>query len=195
MSNRPLYREFASDLLNDRTYECVQAVKKYFCELHDGQGQLYSGMPYSNHLNFVAAQDTRFKHLTPVKMHKYRALIMFVIYGHDSIEDCGITYNNVKETVGEKAAEAIFLCTEDKGRTRDARKSPEWYAKLNTNELAVYVKLCDIIANSLFSFLTNSSMFEKYKAEYFAKVKPGLYKTHKLQYGEMFQFLENIYAL
>ena len=61
-----------------------------------------------------------------------------------------------------------------------------------TNEEAVFVKLCDIMANSLFSALSNSTMFNKYKTEYIQKVKPMLYCE---QYDRMFRYLDKIYEL
>jgi (p)ppGpp synthase/HD superfamily hydrolase len=133
----------------------------------------------------------KFRHLIYADEPYYTAT-WIGIYGHDSIEDARLTYNDIKEKFGEVSAEIIFLCTQDKGRNRDARKSDAWYEELKKNDLAVFVKLCDIIANVQFSFLTESSMFKKYKSEYSKKVKPHLYCD---QYKEMFEYLEKIFQL
>lgn len=103
-----------------------------------------------------------------------------------------MTYDDIKQLFGELSAEIIFLCTEDKGRNRAERKSDVWYHAIKKNDLAVFVKLCDIIANVKYSLLTNSSMFKKYKAEYNQKVKPMLYTE---QYKDMFNYLDKIFEI
>lgn len=188
----PEYYRYVHRFKNGHTASAIHEVSNYFCSLHDSMGQKYDGNQYSFHLKLVACQAKRFEKLIPVDADVFAA-VMFGIYGHDSMEDCNLTYNNVVKMVGELAADIIYACTEDRGHNRDERKSPRWYAELNKNELAVFVKLCDIIANSMYSFMTGSSMFDKYKGEYYKKVKPALYTTHYGEYGEMFDFLEKIY--
>jgi (p)ppGpp synthase/HD superfamily hydrolase len=170
----------------------IQDAKDYFYHLHDiVVNQKYNKtLPYSFHLEMVSKQAEKFIHLIPDET--IHSTIMIAVYGHDSIEDARITYNDVKELFGEDVAEIIYLCSEDKGRNRAERKSDVWYHQIAKNKYAVFVKLCDIIANSLFSTLSNSSMLKKYKQEYIQKVKPSLYS---LEYKEMFDYLDNIYKL
>lgn len=191
---KPDYRKYEAGFQTGHTASAINEVSEYFCRLHDSMGQKYDGQPYSFHLKLVDAQRKRFEKLIPVDAEIYAA-VLFGIYGHDAMEDCNLTFNDVTWMVGRRAADIIYACTEDRGRNRNERKSPRWYSELNENEYAVFVKLCDIIANSLYSHMTNSSMFDKYKGEYFKKVKPALYETHREQYGEMFDFLEKIYSL
>lgn len=171
----------------------LQDIKSYFYNLHDIVcNQKYNKtLPYSFHLEMVAAQANKFKHLIPCD-NPYHMSIWIGIYGHDSIEDARVTYNEIKQLFGQDAAEIIYLCTENKGRTRSDRKNDVWYHQLKTNQDAVFVKLCDIIANSLFSALSNSSMFNKYKTEYIQKVKPNLYCE---EFKDMFDYLDKIYEL
>lgn len=168
-------------------------VKQYFYNLHDVEcNQKYNKtLSYSFHLEMVASQARLFEKLIPVD-NPHHDNIWIGIYGHDSIEDARITYNDIKQLFGEQAAEIIYLCTEDKGRNRDERKSNVWYHQLKTNKDAVFVKLCDIIANVKFSLLTNSSMFNKYKQEYNQKVKQHLYCE---EYKPMFDYLDKIFEL
>ena len=166
-------------------------VEEYFYNLHDIEvNQKYNkNLPYSFHLEMVKNQALKFQYL----MTDEDYLATWIgIFGHDSIEDARLTYNNIEEKFVKKAAEIIYLCTEDKGRNRSERKSKIWYEKLAKNKNAVFVKLCDIIANSLFSALSGSSMFDKYKSEYIDKVKPNLYCK---QYEDMFDYLDKIYDL
>jgi len=169
------------------------SAKNYFYNLHDVEcNQKYNKtLPYSFHLEMVEKQAFLFKKYIPVD-DPYFSAVWAGIYGHDSIEDARITYNDVKDRFGELAAEIIYLCTEDKGRTRSDRKTEKWYEELKTNEFAVFVKLCDIIANVKFSLLTNSSMFNKYKSEYQQKVKPMLFTV---QYIDMFNYLDKLFEV
>lgn len=168
-------------------------VKHYFYHLHDVEcNQKYAkNLPYSFHLSAVAAQAELFQHHIP--NNPVLNIATWVgIYGHDSIEDARLTFNNIVEEFGLFAAEIIFLCTEDKGRKRAERKAVGWYEELMVNDLAVFVKLCDIIANVKFSILTNSDMFSKYKSEYHGKVKPLLYTK---KYKDMFEHLDYLFGI
>jgi hypothetical protein len=178
----------------------TESAKEFFFNLHDVEcNQKYGKLPYSFHLELVEQQYFKFKHLIPdVKARplnsfdttRLRDLVLIAIYGHDSIEDCRLTYNDVNRLYGDIVAEIIYLCTEDKGRNRGERKSEKWYNELKTFNLAVFVKLCDLIANVKYSLLTNSTMFDKYKNEYKEKVKPILYSD---EYKEMFDYLDKLF--
>ncbi|MEI2419890.1 hypothetical protein V6O07_06430, partial [Arthrospira platensis SPKY2] len=139
-----------------------------------------------------AKQADKYRHHIPSDNPYYNA-VWAGIWGHDSIEDARLTYNDVKEKFGEIAADIVYLCTEFKGKTRAERKPTEFYLQLRENDLATFVKLCDIMANTKFSLLTNSSMFNKYKAEYFEKVKPLLYMND--QYEDMWLELDKLYNI
>ena len=60
------------------------------------------------------------------------------MWGHDAIEDARVTYNDLLK-FGTIAADIIYLCTEDKGKNREERKSIEWYHKLNTNNFILWI--------------------------------------------------------
>lgn len=166
-------------------------ARDYFFRLHDVEvNQKYNKtLPYSFHLQMVACQAEKFARLIPEGQTN---IAWIGIYGHDSIEDARMTFSSLEKLFGPQAAEVIFLCTEDRGRNRAERKSDGWYAALSMNPTAVFVKLCDLIANVKFSLLTNSSMLETYKKEYFQKVRPFLYCD---QYAEMFDYLDKLFAL
>lgn len=160
----------------------------YFNHLHDIEcNQKYDGLPYSFHLDAVRAQYQKYQHLITKEYYD----VSVAIDGHDSIEDARLTYNDIKEMFGVVVAEIIYLCTENRGRTRDERKSVIWYSELNQNKSAVFVKLCDILANVKYSLLMNSSMFKKYKSEYLTKVKPILYfEPYKPMFDELDKLFE-----
>jgi (p)ppGpp synthase/HD superfamily hydrolase len=113
-------------------------------------------------------------------------------YGHDLIEDARMTYNDIKQIVGKDVADVIYLCTEERGRDRGERHSERYYMMLSGNEVATFVKLCDIIANVKFSILTNSSMLDKYRKEYYDGVIRHL---NNKRFREVFVYLEKLIEL
>lgn len=119
---------------------------------------------YSFHLEMVRREAVRLSEGILTKEETLLALAGAV--GHDLIEDARLTYNDIKDKVGIEVADIVYACTEEKGKNRKERHSDIFYTELAQNELAVFVKLCDIIANVKYSILTNSSMLEKYKSEY-----------------------------
>lgn len=152
-----------------------QTIANYFRNLHDVEvNQKYAGvraLPYSFHLDMVAEQAKLFGNLTNMSDNA----LTFALYGHDAIEDARLTYNDLltkakdlihSEVFDQMAVDAIYYCTECRGKNRDERHSAEYYEGLCNRPNAIYVKLCDIIANVKFSLLENSSMFNKYKSEW-----------------------------
>lgn len=124
-------------------------------------------LPYSFHLNSVMCQVDRF--LTTSFSENLRDIhpnLKIAAAGHDLIEDARMTYHDIKNITNKEVADIIYACTDEKGKSRKERHSQRFFDELKQNRLAVYVKLCDIIANVLYSKLTNSSMFDKYKEEY-----------------------------
>lgn len=169
--------EFINWCVNQHDVECNQKYN--------------NTLPYSFHLDCVHAQVKKFRYvldgITDWEWYNVRA----GAYGHDLYEDARCTFNQVKDLIGEDVAEIIYLCTENRGRTRAQRKNDQFYTELKDNRLAVYVKLCDIIANVKFSLLTESTMFGKYRDEY-PKVKHHLYRD---EYKPMFDYLELLFTV
>lgn len=156
-------------------------------------------LPYSFHLNMVRAQFEVFKSLLLFEEHQIAAA---GCDGHDLIEDARENFNSVltmaldsgySNPEAHQIANIVILCTEfSRGRSRAERKPDEFYVALQSDRLAAFVKLCDIIANSLFSVMSNSSMFEKYKKE-FPKLRQ--YLSIHLDLLPMLDYLERIYKL
>jgi len=167
----------------------VVHFKNYCINRHDVVcNQKYDNtLPYSMHLMYVIAQCSMFKHLLPNM--KVQQLAICGCYGHDLIEDARVTYNDIKQEWGEELADVIYLCTEDKGKDRAERHSEAYYKLLATNDIAIFVKLCDIIANVKYSILTNSSMFNKHLKEHTNTVK----YLWKEEYRPMFVTLDRLF--
>jgi (p)ppGpp synthase/HD superfamily hydrolase len=171
-------------------------TQEYFCNLHDVEcNQKYNKtLPYSFHLEMVYAQGKKFKRLIytgdPLSAEDWQN-VAIGLWGHDSNEDARLTYNGILDKFGKAAAEIIYCCTEERGRTRYERHSTFYFEELSQNRLAIFVKLCDIIANVKFSLLSNSSMFDKYKKEYL-EVKKYLYRE---EFKDMFDYLEQLFTI
>ncbi len=165
-------------------------IQQFFFELHDTKvNQKYDDLlPYSFHLRMVEKQINKFEHL--LNLHE-KVVVSQAGFAHDSIEDARLTYNDVKELLSEEVAEIVYLCTDFKGRTRKERKPAQFYMELGQNKLAVFVKLCDVMANVKYSLLSNSSMFAKYKEEY--SQWRGMVDVP--EYKEMFLYLDDIFNL
>lgn len=166
-------------------------------------------LPYSFHLGCVFTQARTWLHLLPSDSDRLVAL--FGACGHDLIEDARMTHNDILEKVERlilvddsfrikmnsldsvsiittDIAETIYNVTDDKGRNRKERKNDSYYAELKANPIAVYVKLCDLASNTMFSKATGHSMYKKYKKE-FPNLKEKLYLP---QFEELFNFIETL---
>jgi len=199
---------------------------KAFCdERHNIYvNQFYDkGLTYSFHTDVVLLQGLKFLHLIPNTMDKF--VVKCGLKGHDLIEDGRMTFNDIKtiiigiltknglhnhlkveeiEKIGIDIAEIVFQCTDYRGRNRHERKPIEYYNELVQNKLAVFVKMCDIIGNTKYGFLTNSNKASMYKKEWHTKVRKLLHTgTQKLIfpaddgsiYQEMFEYLDAIFEL
>jgi len=100
-------------------------------------GQKYGNREYSFHLESVVQIARKFDLPEDV---------VASCWLHDTLEDCDITYQDLKKNFGENIAEIVYSVTDELGRNRIERKS-KTYPKIKANEDAVCVKLCDRIAN------------------------------------------------
>jgi (p)ppGpp synthase/HD superfamily hydrolase len=94
---------------------------------------------------------------------------VIMAYLHDAIEDGGVSYNDLKKRFGKDVAEVVYLCSDNKGRNRDARKNQAFYDELKSSEYrlqAIKIKVADRIANARRSVKNKHSMGDRYKKEY-----------------------------
>ena len=181
-------------MTRERVYKLVSEIQRIHNEDYK---QTYADLvPYGQHLIWVHKVAVRFWHLIEKSHLEYTAAeVSVTAYGHDLLEDTNMTYNDLVKFlkdggVGrpETVAEAIYNLTDEKGRTRAERKNDKYYEELAANPLAVYIKLCDIAANTMFSKLNGSDMYKKYKKE-FPKFKE---KTYMVVFQELFRYVEQL---
>lgn len=126
-------------------------------------------LPYEFHLRMVAHVANQ--HIKLIEksaegdVQVVTESVILAAYGHDLIEDTRTSYNDVKSVLGEEAANIIYACTNEKGKNRKERANAAYYEGIRNTPCAVYVKLCDRIANVQYSKMTGSRMFEMYKKE------------------------------
>lgn len=142
-------------------------------------------LPYEFHLRMVAQVCEDFIHLPPNRWGTLR----MACWGHDLIEDARVSYNDCKKALGEDVADIVYAVTNEKGRTRDERANDKYYQGIVETPGAIFVKLCDRIANVQYSSLTKSRMLELYRDE-------NGYFEYKLQvddrYEPMFEYLRKL---
>ncbi len=136
-------------------------------------------LPYEFHLRMVVNVYEKFKHLldgnteyatgdkiaNPVLQLSVSHVVKLACWGHDLIEDTRVSYNDVKKVLGEGAADIIYAVTNEKGKNRKERANDKYYEGIRNTDGAVFVKLCDRIANVQYSKMTGSRMFDMYKKE------------------------------
>lgn len=148
----------------------ITAAKWYATYLHNSTNHLYDGHPYTKHLELVVKYAEQFSYiLTSIGMSEDDISdAIAAAWLHDAIEDCRVTYNDIKSEMGEPIAEIVYLLSNNKGRTREERADDTYYEGIKSNPIALYVKLCDRMANIVYSIdvAKNPRMLEVYKNEH-----------------------------
>jgi (p)ppGpp synthase/HD superfamily hydrolase len=143
--------------------------KKWCLEQHQKTNHFYDEiLPYEFHLRIAASVAEEFFHLESTK----KEILMDAIWGHDVLEDCRVTYNDLLSNgASSEVADIIYAVTNEKGKSRGERANEKYYEGIRSTKGASFVKLCDRIANVRFSKLTNSRMLELYRKEYDSFIK------------------------
>lgn len=93
--------------------------------------------PYEKHLDDVVDVLKRFG---------FAGMYIIAGYLHDSIEDDGISYNDIKKHFGVEIAEMVYCVSDESGRNRQEKKK-KTLPKTASNPDAIILKLADRIAN------------------------------------------------
>ena len=136
---------------------------EWIFEQHKNTNHFYDTyLPYEFHLRMVNVAGEEFIYLIN---EDFREHIKLALFGHDLIEDTRTSYNDVKNNLGQEAADIIYAVSNEKGKTRKERANDKYYQGIRNTKGAIFVKLCDRIANVQYSKMTKSRMFETYKNE------------------------------
>jgi len=150
-------------------------------EQHRNTNHLYGGyLPYEFHLKMAHVVYEEFSYLLDDTKDYYtgedyrgsgqdqvtlKQACSLAVYGHDLIEDTRVTYSDVKSMLGQESADIIYAVTNEKGKTRKERANTKYYTGIRETPGAVFVKLCDRIANVRYSKMMGSRIFDMYRKE------------------------------
>ena len=171
---------------------------KWIVAQHESTNHKYDDyLPYEFHLKMVAKNAQKFGKAVAEICFPGEQLsgkdILLAAWGHDLIEDTRVSYNDVAKALGPKVADIIYAVTNEKGKNRSERANDKYYEGIRNTSGAVFVKLCDRIANVEYSKMTGSRMFEIYKKENDDfLVKLGFINGQAHLYGELSKHLEKI---
>lgn len=137
----------------------VKKIRHYSIKTHNGVNQKYGkNENYSFHLDMVGDFGKTYLHLLPKERQKYAHAGCFA---HDRIEDCRETHADLVKYCGKDVADIVYAVTDEKGKTREERKPKKLYDDMLYNMEAVFVKLCDRLANLKYSKDRYSYMTEE----------------------------------
>jgi (p)ppGpp synthase/HD superfamily hydrolase len=138
-------------------------AKQYAIKCHESTNHKYDNKPYSVHLQMVVDAAEKYIH------HIYdfhRDMVVAACWLHDVIEDCRKTYNDIRKDFSGDVAEIVYAVTNEKGRTRKDRANEKYYEGIKATPYAVFVKVCDRLANVRYSVENNSNMVSAYRKEF-----------------------------
>lgn len=141
------------------------SAKEFAIRAHQNTNHYYDTyLPYEFHLRMVVKVAGEYLKFVDNSCHDD---IIKICWLHDVIEDCRVSYSDIEKSFGKNVAEAVRACTNySRGRDRDEKMPDECYYDIKTTPNALFVKLCDRIANVEYSKMTASRMFDKYKNEH-----------------------------
>jgi (p)ppGpp synthase/HD superfamily hydrolase len=180
------------------TKEELTSKKEWIIKQHKDTNHKYDEyLEYEFHLRMVVESAKKYLELLPDSNdgeESFRDGVILGAWGHDLIEDTRVSYNDVKERLGYNAAEIIYAVSNEKGKTRKERANDKYYEGIRNTPGAVFVKLCDRIANVQYSKMTGSRMFEMYKKENDNFLNSlGFVEGQAHPLGEMCHYLETLF--
>lgn len=121
--------------MNDLAFQAMY----FFREAHKDQKRKYTGNPYSDHLAEVAG--------IVAAVHPAQFVIA-TAWGHDSVEDQGITYQELLERFGLTVADGILLLSDLESGNRAERKAASRRRLAAAPGWVQTIKCADLISNT-----------------------------------------------
>lgn len=142
----------------------IEKMRTLAYQKHDEPSgcQRYGNAPYSTHLEAVVAVIKRYLYYIESDKHD---VVITAGYGHDLVEDTEVTESFLIKNFGYEVADIIYRVSNERGRDRKERNF-KTYPKIWRNDLAIFVKLADRIANTTNSKNTGYRMYKTYQKEY-----------------------------
>lgn len=140
----------------------VNIAREKAIKWHKDVNHEYDKLPYAAHLKTVDMVGRKYISLIPVEK---RPVVRAALWLHDVLEDTRKTYNDLTSVFPTSIADLVYAVTNEKGKTREEKANIHYYNGINKCEYAVYVKLCDRMANILWGVMYGGVMLAKYKKE------------------------------
>lgn len=170
----------------------LEIARKYAVKCHSDTNHTYDRKPYEFHLQMVV--DYAFKYIHLLSGDKEIVTdIICACWCHDVIEDTRQTYNDVKNVLGERAADLVYALTNEKGKNRKERANDKYYRGISDTQYATFVKLCDRLANIKHSKCSGSSMLEAYRKEhrdFVTRIFTPIYNDMFIEMNELLSITE-----
>lgn len=120
----------------------MEKAKHFATRAHEGQKRKYTGEPYICHCEQVAEL---------VRSHGGTPEMIAAAWLHDTVEDCGITLDEIEDMFGTKVAEMVSDLTDVSKREDGNRAKRKEIDRLHTAKAspeAKTIKLADLISNT-----------------------------------------------
>lgn len=168
----------------EKTFTLLEKAKAYAITSHGITNHFYGNKPYTFHLKSTVDAAMIFIHLIK---EDDRDLVLGACWLHDVEEDARITYDDIKKFLNQRLADIVHFVTNFRGRSRKERANENYYVGILSNDYALFVKLCDRIANVKNSINNSARHYAMYQKEtYFYKM---LYDG---RYQEMWNYLDKL---
>jgi (p)ppGpp synthase/HD superfamily hydrolase len=132
-------------------------------------GQLYGDHPYTYHLNHVASCSLDWAERIGLTSHE-RHIGLVASWLHDIVEDTDATVEEVRGHFGDETADVVDRVTNpdflDGRKLVRREKHAIAYPRIAENPIAIFVKLCDRIANVTHSRESGSGLIKMYIKEH-----------------------------
>lgn len=146
----------------------INQMREYCIKKHNmpSDCQRYGNEPYSKHLEDVVNNVIKYIYYIAPEKH---ITVKCAGWGHDLLEDTDTSPSDLAKIYGLEITDIIFRVTNERAFDRKSRNF-KTYPKIWENDLAIYIKLADRLANTFNS--KNSSdeigkrMYKVYRKEY-----------------------------
>lgn len=132
-------RKLMEVLVREKLVRLVERAEDFARHRHEGQTRKFTNVPYISHPEAVAglaAEYTRDER------------VLAAAWLHDTMEDCGATYEELEAEFGPYVATLVFLLTNDEEEKKRVRKVRYMTRKLCALPPdALLIKLCDMLHN------------------------------------------------
>ena len=138
----------------------IEKAKYIAKEAHEGQTRKFDGSPYFVHPEHVATIVREYK------KSKHINELVSAAYLHDSIEDCGLSFDYLQSEFGYMVASIVAEVTNDSKKMRKYGKKYYMSNKVLTlSSYGLIIKLCDRLDNVSDLSIATPEFRERYSNE------------------------------